>query len=268
MVITGCTSTAINIQVDATGAYTTPAVLSNVDITGNEGIKGSALFIGPAASATLQYVSIIGNVGPIGVVYAGERSSLTMVNCTLSDNIGSAVTFAGSKLDVVGTSFTDNSAVTKGATPPEPDQPRALDAGGALRLMCFETGPGGYDSVASIRNSTFTNNRGINGGAVYAGGGTTLSLQSVVFTNNRGFDGGGVFADRDACLQSMVNTTFRRNSAQERCVAPPTLCQQAGFCFVAAQESWPRHGMLKILLAGALVFPGALMCWVCCMTLQ
>jgi predicted outer membrane repeat protein len=85
-----------------------------------------------------------------------------------------------------------------------------------LRLLCFEVGPGGYDSVVEISNSRFSGNRGLNGGAVYAGEGTTLRLQAVVFSNNSGFDGGAVFADRDACVEVMTNTTFSSNVAKER----------------------------------------------------
>jgi len=207
----------VDIQVDATGAYVTPAVLSNVSITGNNGSLGAAISIGPTAAAKLQDVTISGNVAQMGNVFAAARSGLELINCTVSDNRGSAVVFAGSNLVVSGSRFTGNAAARSAPAPPAADSSQDENAGGALRLLCFERGPGGYDSVVKVSNTTFSNNRGINGGAVYAGAGTTLLISDVVFSKNGGYEGGGIFADRDACLESMTNVSFSLNSALERC---------------------------------------------------
>jgi hypothetical protein len=164
---------------------------------------------------TLQGVGISGNTAPNGVVYAGARSSLTLTNCSITANNGSAVVFAGSSLTISGTNFTNNAAAAAVAAP-EAVWERNGSAGGALRLLCYEPGPGGYDNVAVISNSSFRDNQGINGGALYAGPGTNVRLVSVSVSGNKAYAGGGMFADRDACLQSMVNTTFTSNAALER----------------------------------------------------
>lgn len=164
---------------------------------------------------TLQGVGISGNTAPNGAVYAGARSTLTLTNCSITANNGSAVVFAGSSLTVSGTNFTNNAAAAAVAAPAAAWE-RSASAGGALRLLCYELGPGGYDNVAVISSSSFKDNQGINGGALYAGPGTNVRLVSVVLSGNRAYDGGALFADRDACLQSMVNTTFTSNAATER----------------------------------------------------
>lgn len=224
--ISGCDGTAVDIQIDATGAYKDPAVLTNITLTQNTGFMGSAVYMGPSAAAKLQGVVISGNTAPQGVVFAAERAGLHLVNCSISGNNGSAVVFAGSSLKVVGSNFTNNTATGSFAAPSAAAAGEATaaggaggvvarqqNAGGALRLLCFETGPGGYDSVVTVTNSSFSGNRGVNGGAVYAGQGSTLRLAGVVFSNNSGVDGGALFADRDACVESMVNSTFKGNMA-------------------------------------------------------
>lgn len=44
----------MDVGVDATGAYTAPAVLTNITLTSNRGSQGAALYVGPAAAVTLQ----------------------------------------------------------------------------------------------------------------------------------------------------------------------------------------------------------------------
>jgi predicted outer membrane repeat protein len=216
MVIRGCNNTGVDVRVDATGAYTAPAVLTNITLTGNTGVQGAAMFIGPATSVVLQGVNIKANTAPQGVVYAAERSGLTLLNCSLSDNNGSAVVFAGSSLNITSSSFHNNTAAQTPVVAPSAHRSRNYSAGGALRLVCYERGPGGYDSVTVITNCSFHNNTGIRGGAIYAGAGTTLQLQAVDFLGNTALDGGAVFADRDSCLATHVNSSFLANSAQDR----------------------------------------------------
>jgi hypothetical protein len=208
----------VDVRVDATGAYTSPARLTNVTLRRNKGVQGAALYVGPSAAATLQGVNIAGNTGPEGVVFAAQRSSLTLTNCSLSANNGTAVVFAGSSLTVQGSNFTGNTATGSLSTPSAPAlaAARSSKSGGALRLLCFEPGPGGYDSVAVVSNSSFNTNRGVHGGALYAGRGTTLRLTGVVCANNSGYDGGALFADRDACVEAMVNSSFTGNTATAR----------------------------------------------------
>lgn len=227
--ISGCSESAVTVLTDATGAYTTPALLTNITLSGNKGAvgvggttdthKGSVVHVGPSAAAHLQGVDINSNSagGSLGVVYAAARSSLTLVNCSVSRNNGTAVVFAGSNLTISGSNFTDNAAVAAGSGAPASAAASTAKAGGALRLLCYEPGPGGYDSVTSISTTRFSGNRGVEGGAVYAGPGTTLRLLSVVaFDANSGYEGGAVFADRDSCLDQIFNTTFSLNTAQER----------------------------------------------------
>lgn len=221
LTISGCTRTALDIQLDATGAYHAPALLTNVTLSGNKGGIGSALYLGPSASVELQGVQIIQNTAEQGAVYAAARSSLSIINSTVSKNTGTAVVFAGSTLTVQDTIFTGNAAASNGTTPQPPPGPAGArpplqGAGGALRLLCFESGPGGYDSIISITNSTFSSNQGRHGGAVYAGAGTSIRLQSVTLTNNTALEGGAMLIDRDSCLADMNSTVFQNNTAIER----------------------------------------------------
>lgn len=54
LAISGCNGRAVDVDVDATGTYTSPAVLTNITINANNGTQGAALYVGPAAAATLQ----------------------------------------------------------------------------------------------------------------------------------------------------------------------------------------------------------------------
>ena len=122
-------------------------------------VIGSTLYIGPTAGASLQNVTILGNVATHGVVFADKMCSLALVNCTIAGNTGTAVTFAGSDLMVSGTNFTGNAASSSALAQPDPKDPSML-AAGALRLLCFKRGSSGYNSLSEINNSMFINNRG------------------------------------------------------------------------------------------------------------
>lgn len=225
MVISGCNGTAVDIRVDATGAYTAPAVLANITLTGNNGSSGAALFIGPAAAAALQDVDVTANTATNGTMQAAERSNLSITNCSITRNTGTALVFAGSSLNITATKFTGNTALATvkaaaaalaASSSSGPGAARSAAAGGALRLLCGQTGPGGYINVANVTSSTFSNNSGLLGGAVYCGAGSVLTLLASNVTANKAAEGGGVFADRDSCLESMINTTFVNNTAQSR----------------------------------------------------
>jgi predicted outer membrane repeat protein len=277
---------AIKVEADATGAYAAPAVLTNLQLTGNKGSLGSALLVGPAVSVILQNVSVFNNAaqqgaifadnssnivvnnsmlsgntgilgkctepgcvngnlspasigslgsallvgsgafaelqstlidantGDFGVVFAGHRSSLTITNCSITNNTGPAVISAGSVFNVSHSRFVGNRARF---TPPNVvSKAGVTGGGGAVQLLCLLQTPGGCDMVASVTDSSFSNNNGTNGGALYCGWRSTVQLRAVTFLGNSALEGGAVYADSDSCLGSMVDTTFTLNSAQER----------------------------------------------------
>lgn len=230
MAISGCNGTAVDIRVDATGAYTSPAALANITLTANNGSSGAALYIGPAAAAALQDVEVSSNTATNGTMHAAERSNLTMTSCTISRNTGAALVFAGGHLNITASNFTSNAALptaaataaalatTSSSSNPVDTSVRSAGAGGAVRLLCGQLGPGGYTNVANVTGSTFSNNSGLLGGAMYCGAGSVLTLVASNLIANWAADGGGVFADRDSCLSAMINTTFANNRAQSRCV--------------------------------------------------
>jgi hypothetical protein len=56
LAISGCSGKAVGVDVDASGAYASPALLTNITLHANSGTRGGALYIGPGAAATLQVI--------------------------------------------------------------------------------------------------------------------------------------------------------------------------------------------------------------------
>lgn len=180
---------------------------------GSNGSLSSALVVGPGGTAKLENTHIASNTADFGVVFAGHRSSLTIANCTVLNNTGPAIISAGSGVDVSYTVFMGNKVHV-----PMPTMSKVVfrGGGGAVQLLCLLRTPGGCDTVVSIKDSKFKNNSGTVGGALYCGWRSTVQLWRVDFVGNTALEGGAVYADSDSCLESMVNTTFALNSAQER----------------------------------------------------
>jgi predicted outer membrane repeat protein len=200
--ISGCNGTAINITIDATGAYTTPAVLRNVHITGNSGKHGAAVSLGLYTSVVIESSSITGNNATGSVIAAHAGSVLQLVNTSVSQNNGTGVLFTGSSLTVLDSTLSNNSAVN----------------GSAISIAC----PAGSDvdgcnSQSSINNTKFEGNKAKGfGGAIYMRDNTFAALQNLTFARNSAREGGAVVADRDACLFNMTRVTFVGNRANDR----------------------------------------------------
>lgn len=204
--ISGCNGSAISIKVDATGAYTKPAVLRNITLSGNNGTQGAAVHMAKATSAVMEGCMLDGNTATDSIVFADKGASLSIVNSTITRNNGTAVAFAGTQLLVQDASFAHNAA------------PHGRGSnGGALRLTYDEAGPQGGNSQSRIVNTTFTNNTAaLLGGAMFMGPRTAAELVHCSFTANSANEGGAVLADRDACVASMSHVVFRGNAAERR----------------------------------------------------
>eukprot|EP00882_Tetradesmus_deserticola_P017145 GHRQ01018348.1.p1 GENE.GHRQ01018348.1~~GHRQ01018348.1.p1 ORF type:complete len:210 (-),score=47.31 GHRQ01018348.1:272-901(-) len=190
---------------DATGAFTTPAVLRNVHITGNNGSIGAAVRLGPYTSVVIESSSITGNTATSSVIYAGAGAVLRLINNTISGNNGTGVAFTGSRLSVCGSTLAGNTAVN----------------GSAISIACPATrmDVGACRSQIYINDTWLEGNRATGyGGAVYMRDGTYAALHNVTFERNSAREGGAVVADRDACLFNMTLVTFQHNKASDRCV--------------------------------------------------
>lgn len=230
MVITGCNGTAVDIRVDATGAYTAPAVLANITLTGNNGSSGAALFLGPATAAALQDVDVTANTATNGTMQAAERSNLTITNCSITRNVGTALVFAGSSLTITATKFTSNAALTtvKATTAAlatsNSSDPGAVHAaaGGALRPFCGETGRGGNTNVANV--IAIGDNNCPEGLLLW---GDRQDLQRSIFSGHHATSnvGGAMrLLCNSGCEVTVVNSTITNNTAAS---APALYIQRA-----------------------------------------
>jgi predicted outer membrane repeat protein len=201
--ITGCNGSAVNITVDATGAYTTPAVLRNVHITGNNGSRGVAVSMGNYTSVVIESSTITGNKATASMIYAEEGSTLELINTTVSGNNGTGVAFKGSSLTVLTSVLVNNTGFN----------------GSAISIACPSLGGDidGCNSQTRINNTRFEGNRATGvGGAVYMRDSTFAALHNVTFVRNSAREGGALAADRDACLYNMTIVTFENNRANDR----------------------------------------------------
>eukprot|EP00883_Tetradesmus_obliquus_P003960 jgi/Sobl393_1/14275/SZX72377.1 len=198
--ISGCNGSAVNIMIDATGAYTSPAVLRNVHITGNTGKDGAAISMGPYTSVIIESSSITGNNATGSIIAAEAGSILQLINSTVSNNNGSGVSFTGASLTVLDSSLINNTAGN----------------GGAISIACPANGAdvGGCNSRTVINNTRFEGNKAKqNGGALYMRDSTFAELENVTFLHNSAREGGAVMADRNTCLYNMTRVKFVNNSA-------------------------------------------------------
>jgi hypothetical protein len=125
---------------------------------------------------------------------------LNLTNCVFRDNLtshtgGGAVSSSGGMVTVADCVFENT-------------------AGGAANTT--NNGDGGFLKVQkglTVRNSSFVNGRGNNGGAIYVGGGTTVSIAGTRFEGNRGEVDGGAIYIRATDAAVIANSTFRDNSS-------------------------------------------------------
>jgi hypothetical protein len=124
----------------------------------------------------LQGVTLSGHTAAGALVYAAERSSLTLTNCSITAN---------SQLAVNSTRF-DSSAASAAGAAPTGGWDYTRSAGGAIRLLGKEPGPLG-DSMAAtagkapalLVNNTLDADSGMSwqGSALYMGPASAVILQ-------------------------------------------------------------------------------------------
>ncbi len=183
-----------------------------------------------ATNATVKDATFENNQASVagGAINATEKGSMTVTNGTFtgnSSNNGGAVYNKGT-LTVDGGSFTNNSSTGVGGAVTNSggtltvkeatfEGNRAATTGGAI----YTNGSG---KEVKIEDSSFTNNEAgysengeesgqHNGGAIFAGQGTTLDVKKVTFEGNKASgDGGAVAADNTSTFEDV---TFANNTA-------------------------------------------------------
>ncbi len=164
------------LTIDGTGA-------SNLMISGNSASR--AFYVPRSGNATFKNLTIANGrtTGSGGGILASDYSNLTVVNCRFNGNaagVGGAISIGyGANAAVVNSQFDRND--------------------GTLTKSGFSAGAIATNgsSVLTVRGSQFTNNRGINGGAVYSLLGS-LTIEDSTFLQNSaagGIGGGAVFTD-------------------------------------------------------------------------
>lgn len=162
---------------------------------GDEYVRGGAIYstAGLSSTLTVKNCTFTNNAAGIGSALWTD-SSLYMENCTVDSNVGAPGTNYSSAVAVVGPTTSEGADAPKvpsvtitGCTFEDNgrDDPSAL--GGALYML-------GVDK-AQVSDSSFTNNQGGTGGAVYAAY-VDLNLGATITGSNGANYGGAVYANQ------------------------------------------------------------------------
>ncbi|KOP25499.1 hypothetical protein AMR41_14360 [Hapalosiphon sp. MRB220] len=169
-------SIAKDVTIDGAGA-------ENLTISGNN--TSRVFSVGSNVNATVKNLTltngmVTGTDGRGGAIAAWDNSTLEVENCNFNNNSawqnGAIYVGHGSQATVVGSKFDSNDGTLAGSG----------FSGGAI---------GTYGSgVLVVKDSEFTNNKGVNGGAIYNLLGE-VTVENSVFRNNsaEGDIGGGAF---------------------------------------------------------------------------
>lgn len=159
-----------------------------ITISGNKSDR--VFYIGKGIAATLKDLAIVdgkSNDGG-GIKVEQEGSELTLINARIDNNVGKITggLFVGwkSTANVINSSFNNNDG-----TAAEPTSKNAGFSAGAISTWGSAT--------LSIEGTTFDNNKGYNGGAIYSIF-STLSIEDSDFINNVSTSragGGAIFND-------------------------------------------------------------------------
>lgn len=150
--------------------------LQNITLTQGDSLVSGGAIEASGAQVFLNNVRLESNRAAVtgGAIYC-YNGALTIANSQLASNragTGGAIYNDGCTITIEETHFTDNQAVD------------TLGRGGAI-----ENGANGF---LTVRNSRFTANEALDGGALYVASGSSAVLEAVTLTGNRGGYGGGV----------------------------------------------------------------------------
>jgi hypothetical protein len=222
--------------------------LYNLTFRDNDGEAGAALRVGQSVCMALDGCVFENNTASDSIVQADKKSVLWVYNCNFTSNEGTALVFQGNGLGLRYSHFVKNSAnssalqqrfldpqsVTQ-STLAETDSTSQLDDMDAMDTVETDLGlaadagavriPSSRRSryklqlertpVLFVEDTTFIDNSGGAGGAVFLGSlATAFFLRSTFKTNAAYWRGGGaIFAARDSCLY-VETTVFIRNTAK------------------------------------------------------
>jgi Chlamydia polymorphic membrane protein (Chlamydia_PMP) repeat len=185
-----------------------PTITSSLTITGPTSSPGITISgggsyqimttSGSATDLTLENLNLVRGLsntfGGGGGAVSNDGGSLTVTNCTFSDNEatdgnGGAIFNNGTTITVTNSTFTDNQ-----------------DADG--------NGGGIYNNGTTITviNSTFSENQAADGGA-FANNGESSTVTNSTFSDNQATDSGGAINNGSTEPENVTNTTFSGNQA-------------------------------------------------------
>ncbi|MBD2383863.1 beta strand repeat-containing protein [Cylindrospermum sp. FACHB-282] len=163
-----------SITIDGSGA-------ANLTISGNNASR--VFFIAQSEDATIKDLIITNGktTGKGGGIQVSSYSSLTLINSQVNNNTadqgGGVQVGYTSHATIINSSFDNNDGTATGS-------------GFSAGAIATEN-----DGSLSIKDSEFTNNRGVSGGAVYNLLGS-LTVENSVFVNNTAtLEGGAIFTD-------------------------------------------------------------------------
>ena len=216
-------------EADYGGAIYTKAssVLSNVLISDSEFINNKAKEVGALGvmrQGVLTNVDFKGNQatntteyaqdGGAGALFLGSESYTTITNGTFEENTsgtrGGALSTrkfdsgnnSAAKLDILGTTFTGNSATVNG---------------GAIDNYFYGSATEGYEDGVYINGATFEENTAKNGGAIYNHKDTTqtgkMYINNTAFTGNTATTAGGAIYNEGNIVMG-DGVQFVENSAK------------------------------------------------------
>ena len=231
MTITGGTISGNN-----TGASGTIFIYGSLTMSGTTfmnnttGVYGAGVYVGAYNSGVVNVTNVTfnGNIanGDLGGgITIASSPQVTITNSTFEGNQGSAVYFdrndaINSVLTITGTTFNENGSPNVGAAIRTDSQTfNIFDS--TITGNNGSTGGAIYtgSSDIHIENTNIEDNTSTgNGGAMYAGGFTTIEvINSIVQGNSSNFSGGGFYMNSNNVNAhvSISNTPFYSNSANQ-----------------------------------------------------
>jgi CSLREA domain-containing protein len=193
------------------GSFIGSVTLSNLVITGGQGVDGGGIRTNSSGLLTITGSSVSGNsvnTGGIGGAMRLDGGATQITDSTIAGN--NAPSVGGIWTEVSNLTIDGSTIVGNQAT--DPDSPVNGNGPGGGVLV----NPAG---TATISNSTITGNSSkVDGGGIYNFG--TLTLRNSTISGNTadgdagstGGDGGGIFIDPTAVATDVSNTIIAGNS--------------------------------------------------------
>ena len=237
-------------------------LLTVSDPDGGVFLVGNGHNAGPISISGLTFANTGYSVGPIGAIFINSSATVTVSNCTFSNNStksgGGGIANVGT-LTVIDSTFSDNYGGQGGG---------GIDNSGTLTVsnstFSGNSGTGGginNSGTLTVSNSTFSGN---SGSAIYNGSGT-LTVSNSIFSSN---SGGGI-SNNGATANASYNVFFNNtvNGSEADCTGctsntnaiddDPKLAQLGNYGGTT-QTMLPQPGSAAICAGSAALVPPGL----------